>query len=233
MFHPSRGGVRGGRDQFDWEDIKKDKDRFNYLGNSLKAVVKKPWNQGPEADWYVKDGVLTKEEKKNELLSEIETIKAQEKAMMDTVLTKGFGYKHEVKELACVPNEKGREDRPGRRPYSRETVRKDRPDRRTLVFGTVREADRRPFSRETERKDRSEPNSREKERKDMVERRAHIRETDRSDRRDRNSLSYRDRNDRDEVHRRDRRSESRRSRSQSRDRHRCRSPERSHSRRYQ
>lgn len=231
MFHPSRGGVRGGRDQFDWEDIKKDKDRFNYLGNSLKAVVKKPWNQGPEADWYVKDGVLTKEEKKNELLSEIEMIKAQEKAMMEIVLTKGFGYKHEVKEPADVQNEKDREVRPDRRTRVRETIREDRPNRRNQTFGTVREADRRPYSRETERKSRSETNSYEKEIGNQAERRSHIRETDRSDRRDGHNLSSRDRHDRDEVHRRDRRSESRRSRSQSRDRHRRRSPERSHDRR--
>ena len=32
IYHPSRGGVRGGRDQFNWEDVKEDKDRENYLG---------------------------------------------------------------------------------------------------------------------------------------------------------------------------------------------------------
>ena len=35
MFHPSRGGVRGGRDQFNWENVKSDKDRDFYLGHSL------------------------------------------------------------------------------------------------------------------------------------------------------------------------------------------------------
>lgn len=34
MYHPSRGGVRGGQDQFDWEDVKADKYRENYLGES-------------------------------------------------------------------------------------------------------------------------------------------------------------------------------------------------------
>ena len=33
IYHPSRGGVRGGRDQFNWEDVKEDKDRENYLGS--------------------------------------------------------------------------------------------------------------------------------------------------------------------------------------------------------
>ena len=32
MYHPSRGGVRGGQDQFDWEDVKSDKYRESYLG---------------------------------------------------------------------------------------------------------------------------------------------------------------------------------------------------------
>ena len=32
IYHPSRGGVRGGADQFDWEDVKTDKDRECYLG---------------------------------------------------------------------------------------------------------------------------------------------------------------------------------------------------------
>ena len=33
-----RGGVRGGRDQFKWDDVKTDKDRSYYLANSLMAV---------------------------------------------------------------------------------------------------------------------------------------------------------------------------------------------------
>ena len=32
MHHPSRGGVRGGKDQFEWESVKTDKHRENYLG---------------------------------------------------------------------------------------------------------------------------------------------------------------------------------------------------------
>lgn len=32
MFMPSRGGSRGGKDQFDWDDVKADKYRENYLG---------------------------------------------------------------------------------------------------------------------------------------------------------------------------------------------------------
>ena len=32
MYNPSRGGVRGGADQFTWESVKTDKHRENYLG---------------------------------------------------------------------------------------------------------------------------------------------------------------------------------------------------------
>lgn len=35
MYHPSRGGTRGGRDLFQWDDVKADKDRENYLGHSV------------------------------------------------------------------------------------------------------------------------------------------------------------------------------------------------------
>lgn len=32
IHHPTKGGSRGGTDQFDWEDVKVDKHRENYLG---------------------------------------------------------------------------------------------------------------------------------------------------------------------------------------------------------
>ncbi|KAL0084611.1 kinase phosphorylation protein-domain-containing protein [Phycomyces blakesleeanus] len=45
MFHPSRGGVRGGKDQFSWDSVKEDKHRENYLGHSLMAPVGR-WQKG-------------------------------------------------------------------------------------------------------------------------------------------------------------------------------------------
>jgi hypothetical protein len=39
MHHPSRGGVRGGKDQFEWETIKTDKHRENYLGTPLNTII--------------------------------------------------------------------------------------------------------------------------------------------------------------------------------------------------
>ncbi|CAK6957610.1 multiple myeloma tumor-associated protein 2 [Scomber scombrus] len=75
MFGSSRsGGVRGGQDQFNWDDVKVDKHRENYLGNSLMAPVGR-WQKGKDLSWYARDkkggAPLTKEE-------EIAAVKAAE-----------------------------------------------------------------------------------------------------------------------------------------------------------
>ena len=36
---PTRGGVRGGQDQFAWEEVKVDKDRENYLGEEIFSLA--------------------------------------------------------------------------------------------------------------------------------------------------------------------------------------------------
>lgn len=36
---PARGGTRGGKDQFNWEDVKEDHQRENYLGHAVMAPV--------------------------------------------------------------------------------------------------------------------------------------------------------------------------------------------------
>lgn len=43
MFGSSRsGGVRGGQDQFNWDDVKVDKHRENYLGESGRCTLQIP-----------------------------------------------------------------------------------------------------------------------------------------------------------------------------------------------
>ena len=42
---PPRGGNRGGKDQFNWESVKGDKDREFYLGHSVKATTGR-WQKG-------------------------------------------------------------------------------------------------------------------------------------------------------------------------------------------
>ena len=46
---PARGGNRGGKDQFNWESVKSDKDREFYLGHSVKATTGR-WQKGKAAD---------------------------------------------------------------------------------------------------------------------------------------------------------------------------------------
>ncbi len=42
---PARGGTRGGKDQFNWDDVKEDKNHQSYLGHSVKAPIGR-WQKG-------------------------------------------------------------------------------------------------------------------------------------------------------------------------------------------
>lgn len=86
MFHPTRGGVRGGKDQFTWDQVKSDKDREYYLGHSLMAPVGR-WQQGKDIMWYTKDDDKSDAAKKaNEEFQRAKDL--EEKALMAAL-----GYK--------------------------------------------------------------------------------------------------------------------------------------------
>jgi hypothetical protein len=77
---PPRGGTRGGRDQFNWEDVKSDKDREFYLGASVKASVGR-WQKGKDILWYTRG----KGGAEDSVAAELAAVKAEEERVRAAV----------------------------------------------------------------------------------------------------------------------------------------------------
>lgn len=77
-----RGGTRGGKDQFSWDQVKNAPDKTYYLGSSVKAVSGR-WQEGKDVFWYTKskDG-----SRKNNVQDEIRAVQEREEALMRQAL---------------------------------------------------------------------------------------------------------------------------------------------------
>mmetsp|Transcript_11140 Transcript_11140/g.33411 ORF Transcript_11140/g.33411 Transcript_11140/m.33411 type:complete len:413 (+) Transcript_11140:151-1389(+) len=75
---PARGGNRGGKDQFNWEDVKNAPDREYYLGHSVKASAGR-WQKGKDILWYTRE---KKDDQEQRLRDELQAIKEREEDLM-------------------------------------------------------------------------------------------------------------------------------------------------------
>ncbi|XJO78189.1 hypothetical protein BDV3_002670 [Batrachochytrium dendrobatidis] len=76
MFHPIREGNRGGQGLFKWDDVKDDKHRENYLGNSVKASVGR-WQNNKALDWYSRNSDPNSAEVQQSELAEIKRLEEE------------------------------------------------------------------------------------------------------------------------------------------------------------
>jgi len=82
------GGTRGGRDQFNWEDVKADKHRENYIGASVKGRVGR-WASAKDVDWWTKErgeGGAGSAEAREAARAEAAAVRAREEALMNEAL---------------------------------------------------------------------------------------------------------------------------------------------------
>ncbi|CAD6884810.1 unnamed protein product [Tilletia controversa] len=84
MYHPTRGGTRGGQAEFSWDQVRNDKDREHYLGHAIMAPTGR-WQNGRDVTWYNKDKQdASKEEEAR--LEELRNIKLAEEQALASVL---------------------------------------------------------------------------------------------------------------------------------------------------
>lgn len=92
------GSKRDG-DNFQWDQVKIDKHKGNYLGNSIMAPTGR-WQMGKDLIWYAKDhsqrhdlNDLAKQRntQKEQIEKEIATIRAKEQALLQNALIHGIG----------------------------------------------------------------------------------------------------------------------------------------------
>ena len=74
---PARGGTRGGKDQFNWESVKADKDREFYLGHSVKATTGR-WQKHKDVFWYTRE----KGDAGDPVAEELRRVKQREEQLM-------------------------------------------------------------------------------------------------------------------------------------------------------
>ena len=115
MFHPTRGGTRGGKDQFNWDDVKSDKDRECYLGHSVMAPVGR-WQQGKDITWYASDSSKQK-------AINVEFKKAKD--LEEKALMAALGYK-----VIDKPNVSDEEEQPVCEPEPAPTKTKEKKSKK-------------------------------------------------------------------------------------------------------
>lgn len=129
MFHPTRDGCRGGRDQFSWDTVDK-KHCKNYLGNSVKV----PHIKNKDLFWYAKTDKKEGGEGENDLERERRVAKEREEQLMGFYLKKGLGAELTPEQMAALRQDsKKRDDEPkedkkksGKERVERKTVREER-----------------------------------------------------------------------------------------------------------